>query len=199
MQRLVAKIDRDPGLPVTNPTVSAWQEPKLSFADQQSASLAREADVVIIGSGITGISTAVHLSRNSPGLKIVILEARALTSGATGRNGGHIKAVPWKDYAELKGSLGKESAIKITKFRLSHLPALLKEAAALGQAGEPGQVRQLDTLISYYDHAAWEHDKLKLKEFLNDIPEEEGQWIVHEDEADLMVKRLYSLKSSSTN
>ncbi|AKT36978.1 NAD(P)/FAD-dependent oxidoreductase [Chondromyces crocatus] len=47
-----------------------------------------KADVAIIGGGFTGISTAYHLSRRFPDLRIVVLEARRLANGASGRNGG---------------------------------------------------------------------------------------------------------------
>ncbi|KAJ9639838.1 hypothetical protein H2204_003631 [Knufia peltigerae] len=185
IQRLVQKIQRDPGLPVENATTPFWLEPVVQHAHHQSPSLSQTADVVILGSGITGISTALHLSRIAPELKIVMLEARDLTSGATGRNGGHIKAVPWKDYGDIKQTLGRESAIKITRFRLAHLPALLSEAASLGESGKAGLVRQLETLIACYDRDVWTQDKKKLKEFLDDMPEEQGKWNVHEDPSDL--------------
>lgn len=59
------------------------------------------SDVVIVGSGITGVSCAYHLvsslSTSSSNLQtkirsITILEARSFCSGATGRNGGHLTA-----------------------------------------------------------------------------------------------------------
>jgi gamma-glutamylputrescine oxidase len=46
------------------------------------------ADVAIIGGGFTGISTAYHLSQRYPERRIVLLEARVLANGASGRNGG---------------------------------------------------------------------------------------------------------------
>ncbi|EYF06027.1 NAD(P)/FAD-dependent oxidoreductase [Chondromyces apiculatus] len=46
------------------------------------------ADVAIIGGGFTGISTAYHLSRRFPERRIVVLEAKHLANGASGRNGG---------------------------------------------------------------------------------------------------------------
>jgi gamma-glutamylputrescine oxidase len=58
--------------------------------DEPAAPLARDltADVAIIGGGFTGVSTAYHLSRRFPGRGIVLLEARRLANGASGRNGG---------------------------------------------------------------------------------------------------------------
>ena len=47
-----------------------------------------EVDVAIIGGGFTGVSTAYHLSRRFPELGIVVLEAKRLANGASGRNGG---------------------------------------------------------------------------------------------------------------
>src|SRR6185295_5631414 len=40
--------------------------------------------------GLTGISTAWHLAERAPGLGIVVLEARRLGNGASGRNGGQV-------------------------------------------------------------------------------------------------------------
>lgn len=58
-------------------------------------------DIVIIGSGITGISTLYHLvqelRRSSRSVKrVVVLEARTFCSGATGRNGGECGEVSSK-------------------------------------------------------------------------------------------------------
>ncbi|MEM7335271.1 MAG: FAD-dependent oxidoreductase [Chloroflexota bacterium] len=46
------------------------------------------ADLCIIGGGYTGISTAYHFSERYPEKRVVILEAKALANGASGRNGG---------------------------------------------------------------------------------------------------------------
>lgn len=46
------------------------------------------ADVVIVGGGFTGVSTAYHLSARFPDRRVVLLEARAIGNGASGRNGG---------------------------------------------------------------------------------------------------------------
>ncbi|KAI1609186.1 hypothetical protein EDD36DRAFT_482381 [Exophiala viscosa] len=182
---LAARLDKDPGTPVNDPTESFWQVPRLPIADARSEQLPEVADVVVIGSGITGISTSLHLLRQDHSLKIVMLEARSAISGATGRNGGHIKAVPWADYYALKEEFGKESAMKITKFRLSHLDALVGEADALGEAGKVGLVRRVEGVSGVYDEEGWKLAKVKLQSFLEDFPEERGRWTICEDQAEL--------------
>lgn len=49
-----------------------------------------DADIAIIGGGYTGLSSAWHLAKTNPGKKIVLLEARLLGNGGSGRNGGMI-------------------------------------------------------------------------------------------------------------
>jgi hypothetical protein len=75
-------------LPVSNPTFSYWQEPPdAEVADRGIAdALPRSADVVVIGSGISGANIAWGLLEE--GVEdVVMLEARQACSGATGRNG----------------------------------------------------------------------------------------------------------------
>lgn len=51
-----------------------------------------KADIVIIGGGFTGLSSAYHLSRAFPDKKIVLLEGACCGYGASGRNGGFCDA-----------------------------------------------------------------------------------------------------------
>ncbi|MEP7200618.1 MAG: FAD-binding oxidoreductase [Chloroflexota bacterium] len=50
--------------------------------------LPTQSDVVVIGGGITGASTAYFLRKH--GIGVTVIERRGLSGGATGRNGGHI-------------------------------------------------------------------------------------------------------------
>ncbi|RYP71084.1 hypothetical protein DL771_005018 [Monosporascus sp. 5C6A] len=79
------------GLPVDNPTESYWlKEPSEKLLGHRTTEqLPRTADVVIVGSGITGAFAAHFLKEKNPDLDIVMLEAREACWGATGRNGGH--------------------------------------------------------------------------------------------------------------
>ena len=50
------------------------------------------AQVVIIGGGIMGLSIAYHLAKNHHQTDIVVLERSYLCGGASGRNGGGVRA-----------------------------------------------------------------------------------------------------------
>ncbi|KAL4809927.1 FAD dependent oxidoreductase-domain-containing protein [Aspergillus unguis] len=71
------------------------------------------ADIVIIGSGMSGTLIANHLLETWPDKSIVILEAREFCSGATGRNAGHCKPDQWRGFTAYEQSFGTEQALKI--------------------------------------------------------------------------------------
>lgn len=50
----------------------------------------RTADIVIIGGGYTGLSTAYHLKEIDPSLQVVLLESEVIGYGASGRNAGFV-------------------------------------------------------------------------------------------------------------
>ncbi|KAL4995649.1 FAD dependent oxidoreductase-domain-containing protein [Aspergillus recurvatus] len=75
--------------------------------------LPSSADIVIIGSGMTGTLAAKHCKEAWPGKSVVILEAREFCSGATGRNAGHCKPDQWRGFSEYEKMFGAEQALKI--------------------------------------------------------------------------------------
>ncbi|KAF2833592.1 DAO-domain-containing protein [Ophiobolus disseminans] len=75
--------------------------------------LPREADTVIIGSGISGTLVAKHLLETWPSKSVVVLEAREFCSGATGRNAGHCKPDQWRHYGKFEKAYGHAQAVKI--------------------------------------------------------------------------------------
>src|SRR5690625_2648687 len=50
-----------------------------------------DAEVVVIGSGYTGLSCAIHLARNH-GIQATVLEANGVAWGCSVRNGGHAQS-----------------------------------------------------------------------------------------------------------
>jgi hypothetical protein len=88
--QLAQKIQSSPGLPVVSPTESYWMKPPVEVPTEKE--WADEADIVILGSGITAVSVARELmngygSKETEGKrkKIVMVEARDVCSGATAR------------------------------------------------------------------------------------------------------------------
>ena len=82
------RLETPPGLPVENPTLPLWTVPAAQLPADPIGTLPEHADIVIIGSGITGTSFAYNTLAHAGdvGLKIVMLEAREVCSGATGRS-----------------------------------------------------------------------------------------------------------------
>lgn len=87
--------------PVDHSLTSFWRsEPDPLDNFRSTESLPETSDIVIIGAGYAGASTAYHclersrlVSAEQP--SIVILEARQACSGATGRNGKYpIEVIP---------------------------------------------------------------------------------------------------------
>ena len=80
------------GLPAQNYLRSFWlSQPTALQHHRSTPGLPATVDLIIIGSGITGTLTAYNLLQRQPGMKILMLEAREVCGGATGRNGGQIK------------------------------------------------------------------------------------------------------------
>jgi gamma-glutamylputrescine oxidase len=70
----------------------------------------READVVIVGAGYTGISAALDLAE--AGYKVIVLEAETVGYGASGRNGGQVCTGFSSGQAKIEHQLGKADARK---------------------------------------------------------------------------------------
>jgi len=53
----------------------------------------RDADVAVIGGGISGLALAFELVRSSPAMRVIVLERRYTGAGASSRNVGRIRAM----------------------------------------------------------------------------------------------------------
>ncbi|EKM50830.1 uncharacterized protein PHACADRAFT_200761 [Phanerochaete carnosa HHB-10118-sp] len=129
-----------PSLPVSNATESFWLRSPRVFptpAHGSEGPLTVDADICIIGSGITGVSAAYHLAthyasnsaRKDP-IKTVILEAREFCSGATGRNGGHLTPSPFEGFnwlAKLYGKTEAARALALEKYTSDKVFSILKK------------------------------------------------------------------------
>lgn len=127
--------------------------------------------MAIIGSGITGCSVARHLLHGDDSLKVTVLEARTVCSGATGRNGGHVKAVPEFAYAALLDSLGKEAADEVVRFTLANVEELLKVTSELShELQDFSEVRRVESLNVFTNDEAYSAFRELLDVFERDHP-----------------------------
>jgi len=68
-------------------------------------------DIVIIGGGFTGLSSALHLSER--GYDVILLEAHRVGWGASGRNGGQVGSGQRREQDELEQMVGRDDAHKL--------------------------------------------------------------------------------------
>src|SRR6218665_4110942 len=73
-----------------------------------------QADVIIIGAGYCGLSTALHLAER--GVRVLLLEAREVGFAASGRNGGQVIAGLKHDPGELLRMFGAEPGQRLIDF-----------------------------------------------------------------------------------
>lgn len=74
-----------------------------------------EVDVVVIGAGITGLTTALHLKH--AGRRVAVLEAGRVGAGTTGGTSGHLEVMPDQGWVSLVRDFGKEAASQVTAVR----------------------------------------------------------------------------------
>lgn len=108
--------------PVANPVTSFWTVPPCDLDDHRSTrDLPSASDVVIIGAGFAGVATAYHLLKDNPNPpSIIMLEARKVCSGASGRNGGHVKPDTYFNVPKYTRLYGEKAAAELAAFEASH-------------------------------------------------------------------------------
>ncbi|KAJ5780211.1 hypothetical protein N7457_005371 [Penicillium paradoxum] len=111
--------------PTAGYTQSFWRtEPDPLDNHQSTPDLPEETDILIIGGGYVGASAAYRLlaeNRQEQAPRVVLLEARELCSGATGRNGGHLRPDIYSATALFAGRYGIEAAAEIVRYEISHM------------------------------------------------------------------------------
>lgn len=114
--------------PVPNPVPSFWTSSPFPLDSHRTTpSLPSTSSIVIIGGGLAGIATAYHLLKDhpsSPKPSVVLLEARTLCNGASGRNGGHVKPDTYFNVPKYTGLYGAEAAAELARFEASHVLAV---------------------------------------------------------------------------
>lgn len=139
----------------------------------------RQADVAIVGAGITGTAAALWLAR--AGMKVAVLEAREIAAGASGRNAGFLANGTTSSYAHTIATHGREQARRVWAFtvRNHELAAGLiaeltgqgwdcgyKRNGSLKLAASPAEMTQLREDEALLREDGWEVESVGLR----DIP-----------------------------
>src|SRR4029079_13256291 len=127
-------------LPSANSLWEATAEPAREFPVLSGE---RQADVVIIGAGYTGLSAAHHIAKS--GLSPVVLEANRPGWGASGRNGGVITAKFRLSFREIDATHGRAMAQRMYEIAHEATDMVEELVSELGIAGanltRTGQVK----------------------------------------------------------
>lgn len=120
-------------------------------------------DVCVVGSGISGISVAYELVTR--GVNVVVIEAREVLSGETGRTSGHLASALDDGYVEIAKKFGMDGAKKAAE---SHTWALNRVGEISKKLGIECEYRHLPGIeISQYPRGDPRHD-----DEIKDIKEE---------------------------
>lgn len=176
----------DPGFPVANPTAPFWLSEPAEISKLQSP-WSGSADVVIIGSGMTAANLARTLYSRRPGLKVVLVEARDVCSGATGRNGGHIKAMSPGSWFDRKQHHGVQEALRIMEFEHSHLD---KMASCIKENNIKCDLHLVEGLDVYHDETIFRRALNALDDMRQHSPSLAAHYSVYTSRSDLKARKL---------
>src|SRR6185369_13177775 len=85
--------------------ISLWDKSAIERDYSAVMDGAQSAEVVIVGGGFTGLSTALHAAEK--GLDCLVLEANHIGYGGSGRNVGLVNAGLWLPPQDVRAKLGE--------------------------------------------------------------------------------------------
>jgi glycine/D-amino acid oxidase-like deaminating enzyme len=125
-----------------------------------------EADLVVVGGGLTGLWAALLAKEEEPAREVVLLEGERIAFGATGRNGGFMDASlthgiengvsRWPDEMPQLERLGRDNfaAIKEAMSRYG-IDADFEETGELAFATAPYQAEWIPALVETAESYGW--------------------------------------------
>lgn len=96
----------------------------MNFSFWEIDFLNKHSDVIIIGAGISGISTAISIREKCPGLSVSVLERSGFSLGASTKNAGFACFGSPSEVLEDIRNMGEEQTIELIKMRWKGLEKL---------------------------------------------------------------------------
>ena len=143
-------INRDGAL------ISLWQSTSDPYPSR-NIPFNREYDVVIVGGGMTGITTALLLQES--GQRCLLIEAENLCYGTTGGTTAHLNTLLDTPYSTIRKNFSKETATAVADAASKALSLIrqnierfqidcnFREADAFLFATNPDQEKELDEIL----------------------------------------------------
>ena len=97
-------------------SIPYWLQDSSASIPRLSGSV--EADVVVIGGGLCGTSSAYHLAQ--AGIDVALVEARTLSESASGRNAGFLLQGTAERYNRAVELMGRERARRIHQWSIEN-------------------------------------------------------------------------------
>ncbi len=104
---------------------SVWTDRQPPYTPQAALSGPVQADIVIIGGGLTGLSTAWHVLERFPDRKVALVEGRTIGNGASGRNGGMV--LNWIYGIDGGSPEGNKAIYDLTRSGIDFIEALIRD------------------------------------------------------------------------
>jgi glycine/D-amino acid oxidase-like deaminating enzyme len=150
-----------------------------------------EADLLVIGGGLTGAWAALQAVEEDPGRSVMLLEGGRLADGASGRNGGFCMATlthgiangveRWPDEMDAIERLGRESFAGIRDTVARHrLECGFEETGSLDVATAPHEVPWVEEQFALAGRFGWEaelYDRERVQAEVRSPTYHAGVWI----------------------
>jgi glycine/D-amino acid oxidase-like deaminating enzyme len=130
-----------------------------------------EADLVVVGGGLTGLWAALLAREEDPGREVVLLEGERIAFGATGRNGGFVDAslthgiengvARWPEEMPQLEALARENLAGIKETLERHaIDARFEETGELSFATAPYQAEYIPEIVETARAHGWRAEAL---------------------------------------